>query len=91
VTRVGLEDRADLDGEPGLLRDLAPERVRQRLLAVDEATEEAPLRRAEGMTREDDAAVGGDADAVDTDEEPRVGAVEDASLPSDRYGVIDLG
>src|SRR5688572_24297969 len=69
VACLGLEQRSDLDRKTGLLLYLAPQRLLQALGPRDEAAEQAPARRAEGMPREEDAPVGVDADADDPDEE----------------------
>ena len=79
-----LEERADLDRKPGLLAYLTRERVLDALLGMEVATEETPLGRAEAVTRKQNGATWVDAEPDHTDQEPRLRAIEDASLPPHR-------
>src|SRR5207237_8003251 len=78
-----LEDRPDLDLEPGFLAHLSRERVLEALARGEEAAEKSPLRRTEAMAREEHPSLRIDAETDDPDEESRLRPVEDAPLPAD--------
>src|SRR5256885_11050682 len=88
---IRLEDRTDFDLDPRLLPDLAGERVLEPLAGREKAAKEAPLRRAETMSRQDHMAARVDPEPHHADEESRLGAIQDAALPADGKRVVQEG
>jgi len=84
ITLVCLEDRTDLDLDPCLLANLAGERVLQSFAGREKAAEETPLGCTESVTRQDHVATRVYAEAHHADEEPRLRAIQEAPLPTDR-------